>query len=550
MLLRLGSMVGLALVFMACSVAVEPSPSAYPDGGAAVPTARLAIESATSMTLLFGEHSRFAVRYTEADGTPIAGANLVFAIEGRARDSTLVELAGLTDGDGHASGELVAGRTAAAFRIRVSAERAAPAYIDVAVSDSGFGGMRVATVYEGSREIAQRTIVIYASATCLKAAMLSETGDRMQTVADGATEATFFALPAGLRYAIVARGEGASGGTLAFGCVDGVAVMPDMEAHATVTLVDAPLDIRAVFGVDTRLDTTAPATTLSTTIRSSGDAPVVAARGDAPFMLDAVQRSLVAAGATAAADALARERSSGDMEARLAARLTETRTGPRAAVDWLADTVLTSSEVVSIVADLELSRSGTSLAATWTTRGASAVSGPRPLIVDIASLIPDRSADIVIAPIAGSDALALTRFQLGLPLGTFGGGVIDALAASMTATSATELLNETGGCVTLASWAADEPTISSACDGGCVLAACAQALDIVVASIDSGLLALDARRAYVKLGGTLTASDEDGDAIVERIAGDSLSGEWSDAAGTDRDALTARMTGWRSVDLP
>ncbi|HHH30344.1 MAG TPA: hypothetical protein ENK57_18655, partial [Polyangiaceae bacterium] len=144
-------------------VTVDGGPAADATTG---PAGRIRIESSTPLTLTYGERSELRVRYLEGE-LPRAGVELGLALSGTANDTDLSEDYIVSGMDGRAVAELVAGSVGSAFRVRVSAARAAAAYIDVSVSDAGFGGLQVGAAYTGARaEATRRMLTVYSDVGC------------------------------------------------------------------------------------------------------------------------------------------------------------------------------------------------------------------------------------------------------------------------------------------------------------------------------------------------------------------------------------------------
>jgi hypothetical protein len=118
----MGVLFGLQSAAVGCGtmdVAGDRPDAGTPDAGP--PAAILRVEGEPMITLLFAERAPIAVVYTEADGTPSADAEVGFAFEGRANDSTLAQLRAAIDGTGRAVGDVLAGMTPAAFQVRMRA---------------------------------------------------------------------------------------------------------------------------------------------------------------------------------------------------------------------------------------------------------------------------------------------------------------------------------------------------------------------------------------------------------------------------------------------
>ena len=72
------------------------------DGGAVdastpVASGRIVIESATSLALAPSEDASFVARWLDAEGSPVAGRDVSFALEGMPRDATLFSLGVLAE---------------------------------------------------------------------------------------------------------------------------------------------------------------------------------------------------------------------------------------------------------------------------------------------------------------------------------------------------------------------------------------------------------------------------------------------------------------------
>ncbi|MFW5920786.1 MAG: hypothetical protein ACOCUS_03010, partial [Polyangiales bacterium] len=268
-----------ALALSGCSTPVAESPDDGGMGDADVaPSTSLEVVDEPRLGLVFGEGATFRVRYRRDDGTPIEGGTVRFALDGNAHDSTLDEVEATTGTDGIARGTVLAGTTRAAFRVRVTAEGAAAVFLDVSVSDRGFGTLRAEIApYDGERTVDHVVLNVFAATSCDAEGLLGRTADRSKRLSLEESSARFLGLPADLSYAVTARGENAGDEALAWACVDGIEVMADDDVRTDVALSDLPLEVAGEY--DMAADVAAPevAATFDEAATSSGLAPVMAA---------------------------------------------------------------------------------------------------------------------------------------------------------------------------------------------------------------------------------------------------------------------------------
>lgn len=518
------------------------------DDGGSEPAALLELRSADSVTLTSGDDASFSVRYTEEDGSPIEGARVDFALVGRAHDSSLASLDAITDSDGVAVGGVIAGSVPAAFRVRISAERAVPVHVDVSVGDAGFGGLHVTVDYDGERRITERAVHVFAGgAECGGDRTLDEAGDRIKTLVGEETEARFFALPAGITYAVVARGRGPSGEMLAWGCIDGVGIEAEASSEVTVVMRDLLLVVDGDYSVEAEVDAEAPVVTLAARLGDSGADAVAAAGGESTLMLDAIEDGLRAGGMTSEADAIATERIDADLDAALANRFETAGTGPLVAIEALAAILERRVERVAITGALDV----TDGVPTWSMSAVSAVSGDPDsarLVIDLAAVGVEPSARMSATWLLDEDAMRLDELRAILPLGSVGLGAMSTIADERGVAGLPELLLPDAGCTTLRDWAAEHAVISTVCDDSCVLMACKDGMETIAAAIEAGLMDLDGDRAVVTLSGHVSLTDAEGDLRVDSMSGAALSGRWSAPDETESDAVTGTFNAARMIE--
>ena len=551
------SVAGLALAACSGSETYEDDAGPLPDGGGP-PAAQLRVITEPSLALLFGEEAEFAVRYTEMDGTPIPAARVIFSLvnagEGTANDSSLSALDERTDSEGVARGVIMAGRTPSVFQIQISAERSAPARIDVSVSDAGFGGLHATVArVEGVRPVTRREVTVFAERSCADDGVFDGPGNRSPvTLGDGEDDARFFALPAGLTYATVARGFSDEGSIVAWGCTDGIPLVADEETDVDVLLSDLPLDLEGDYSTEVAWGATDAAALLGRTTRLTGHRAVDTAGGDGPFLLDALVQMLRDGGRFSEADAIDTARSSGDMDTTLTARFAASATGPAAAVDELAMTLEGRTDRVALSGTLSIHGDGLGgVVMTWMVSTATAGSGAPDspdLPIDFASLGVAPDATVSGAAVPDADALDLSMLRVDVPLGAVALGALASLADERRADGTVGLMVDRGGCALFQEFARERAELSSACDDACVLTACKAALENAAGPIEAALGDLSATRSVVRLSGAVDLSDELGNLRVDLMTGDALAGEWASADDSERDVIAGTMAAARMIE--
>jgi hypothetical protein len=519
---------------------LPPPPSA--DGGAEASLRTLAVlPDATARTLLLGESLSFSVRYAESDGRPVADAEVSFAMVGVAHDATLVESVARTDANGVARGTLRAGRIRAAFRVRASAMGAAAASFDVAIGDAGFGGLRAEVRYGGERALTTRSVALYAGVSCSDP-LAGLAPDREQALVEVGDAVRFVALPAGISYAVVARGESPSGAVLTKGCADAPAVVSGGESSAVVTMADVPPDIEGRY--DATLALRAPGAPLAL---GEAAASVVSASeatgGDATHLLDAVALDLADRDAEAAAR-FAIARVAQGLDTSLDDALRAADGGPtRALVALLAGTAealgaLRMSYEVTLDARGRAVADG--IADVQLFAAAERPEGPLPLAFAEAPNVGFMSG---YASIRG--LLVVEGLRVDLPLGATIAATLDAVAQSRGMRGAEDFVAGLARCEAVATWAASTPGIAASCDAACARAACVGVSRTLVAELVAELAPLDRSRAEIALVGAVPVRDTDLDALVDGFGPERVGGTWRPAGGTEGDPVSADLAARR-----
>jgi len=541
----LGAFVVGALVGCSSGGAAILRPPPTSDGGPVTPVRALTlIDGSAARTVLFGESLSFAVRYAEADGRAVIGEEVAFAMVGVAHDSSLAQTAAVTDRDGKAPGVLLAGRTRASFRVRVSAVGAAPAMFDVAIGDAGFGALRAEVRYAGARTLSARVVAIYGGASCDET-ITAAVPDREQRLVELDAAARFVALPAGLRYAVVARGESESGALLTRGCVDEVLIENGGEAITVASMVDVA--VTAAGGYDVALDVRALAA--GDALRDA-TALVVSgfelAGGDASMVLDVIALD-VADRDPVAADALRAARTVESLDGALSSALDRAGTRPSAALSALADVAATGLADLRVTGVLELGASGTAAPDGFAgVRIWSLGLGVDP--IEVMAVGPTGTPTARVA--AGFSPSRSTLVFEALDLRVWLGSTAAALLASVPATRGASgdlaaLVAEQGGCDAVVRWAAATPAVADVCGDSCVRAACASTSMTLVSTLADVLVTLDAERDLLHLEGAVMGMDTDADTELDAIGPGDLAGSWSSATSATSDVVTATLNASR-----
>jgi hypothetical protein len=519
-------------------------------------TREIELTSDTALRIGFGKHSKIRGRLLDVDGKPISGKHVGFALIGRPVDSAITSLDAQTDDDGAFSNTLIAGESDATFRVRISNEAAYDTYVDVAVSNAGFGTLIVTASYGGDRAVEQRSVFAVAGVDCKDAERMA--GDPMATFADKEKEARLPALPADTSYAVTVVAEGADGTVVARGCIDGVNIESDVETPIEIALEDQALKPKGEFVLSAEIDATLPASALSTVLRSAEEAAIV---GDTPgqpappdaearFLLDSHDAVLRSDDFAAdkellkLADALATARMQDVVEMRpdhaLQGELEIASRGPLAAAASIAMLSQADLEHLHIEGSLVLA----SAIAVHPQRIAAvpARTGAGNVLID---LVTAKTKVTTEARFRGDrDALELTRVRFGAQLGALAAQVVRAVMSTQSPGRG-EAVHKLLGCSTLGAWLhAQSYASAAACDDDCLNATCERAAARLQSAAETALLATDEARPWISFSTTFALQDTDGDLIADELDGEAVSGEWEAASDSQSggDALSGTIT--------
>lgn len=511
------------------------------------PPRLIEIETEPSVTLAFGEATELRARLTE-EGEPVVGEPVRFAFEGNAQDATIGDLDRETDVEGRTSTTLVAGSQGAVFRVRASAERAEPRYVNVSVGNMGFGALRVIAPYEGGREgWTRRVIDVYADVECDPADGYPDSSARTKVIDDPETdEATFRTLSAGLSFTVVGRVEGPTGAPLAIGCVSGIEVLRDEVTDVELGFTDAALIPEGEYETELTLETMFFEPVMQLGVDATRDRMgLVGAR----LYLDALEDQLTDAGEPGAATMLASERMSGFVEASLAMRLDAASEGPSEGFSQFFAALTDRLEGVRVSGPLTL----TPMDADWLDAQWEATSlivgpmpapdAPDPLILDPAAMGLMVTPEITVTWAPSRDEMAVESLGFGLPIGTLVSETMT--AAAIEAGGEGAAVEPGAGCGVLQRWVAESPTLSPVCDSACALAACHRALAALFMDAQVAIESAGLRRDRMSVSGTVTVHDDNADLMIDRIEGP-VEGAWSGAMVMSGDEVAGTLAGSRT----
>lgn len=533
-MLRFLPSVTIVVLGLGCGSAIDTWPDAAPDAGpdAAPRTNVLEIEGPDRLALVFGEEAVVGVRYLGPSREPLAERLVSFAFDGRAHDSSLRALDVQTDATGFAQTTLVAGSTPAAFRVRITAEGAEPAFVDVSVSDEGFGQLVVELAYEGAREVTTLGAAVFAGLTCEDEATQTEPGDRYRARGEG-DEVLFVGLPAGLEYAVVARGEGPGGDLLAWGCVDGVALEAGGRVRTAVVAEDLPQRGRGSYQTTLAFEPSQTVGQLAAEI----DAVAAELPSDATLILDGVERALQASGDTEGLAAFTGARSRSDADANLGGLLESAGVGPSVALQGLQALVEDRAQRVEFTGSLRVADEISLRVVRFAVGTADAL-----YEVD-ASTVGGVATELLSSVDARGETLAVERLSMDLRASAV---VTVVAAASLGPTGAPEVSPLEAALSTLAR--CDETPelteLASICDAACLASACSEALKFIVMDLELRFEAVDRERGRIVSRGDLSLVDDSADLEVDRIEG-GLEGEWTGDASPTPERLDLEVAGER-----
>ena len=530
---------------------------------APAPTRKLML-STTVARLQFGARLQIVGHLLDKQGDAVNAALVSFALVGHAEDSSLDVLDANTDARGSFANALNTGVRAATFRVRASSKGASDAFLDVVVTDAGFGSLRVTADYDGARAVVQRSVFARAGSTCLDDAARGE-GDPMAAFSAKKSAVLLPALPAGTDYAVRVVGRSALGGVVAQGCMDHVRVATDAETAITVAFKDEPLMRSGDFTLQAELDASGPASVLRVKLSTAataliegdvlGDAPPVDA--DAFFLLNQIDELLrngtdAEPGWHALADALAVERDAvadevdggvgnNTADHELQAMLGVEGKGPRLAIEALAQRTQEDLSQMRLMSVVVLVPAG-GQPAKWQLQRIEAlptIEDAPPMLIDLTLVKTGTTSSAEFVP--ERDVLDVSRLTFRAKFGALATQVLRGVLRSRIDGGQFEDLRDALGCPVLAEWM-QARSYAGACKTTCVEAACDRALGALQRAAEEALSAVDVARPTVTFSGDFLLSDRDSDLIAETMECDDFEGEWAAGSKGTPDVITGKAS--------
>jgi hypothetical protein len=525
-------------------------------GGTKEPTRRLML-STTVARLEFGVKLQISGHLLDKEGDAVDDELVSFALVGHPEDSSLDALDARTDAEGVFENALLAGARASAFGVRASAKDAPDAFIDVTISDAGFGSLLVAARYDGERMIAQRSVFAHVGGSCDDADSGQRVdGDPITTLGESQKEARLPGLAAGVSYAVTAIAVSASGTLVARGCVETV-VQADTETSIEIAFADAPLARSGAFVMQAELDASGPASVLSGALTFAAAALIVGdtpgdptpADAEATFLLDAFDKALRSEGEaeTMLAKAIATDRTDGPPEAdtpdrTLQLQLDVENKGPLTAIDDIGQLTQDDLSQMRLTSALVLLPTG-NVPARWQPQLLEALpeaAGAPPMLVDLT--LAETVATSRASYMADRDVLDVAKLSFRPEFGALATQVLRGELRAEDDGGHLEAVRETLGCAVLKSWLRTQGYPDN-CDASCMERACDRVLAALQDAAEGALSAIDDARPTVAFSGEFTLHDADGDLIAESIECDEFEGEWAaKQKGGRADALSGNAS--------
>lgn len=197
--------------------------------------AKLAFEEEGTLALAPGE-----TRTVTVLATPPNSYEISFALLGAPLDASLDKSKVAADADGRASVTLKTPNAATTFQLRASIKDGPFAELPIAVSDKGFGSLRVVPVYAGTREVTKWVASAVTGTNCKAIAdLLPEKLQAPQNAtAPNGAEPLIESVPVGPNVAVVLRA-----GYYIWGCTDEPNLKAGQELTVKVPVIDRPIDL-------------------------------------------------------------------------------------------------------------------------------------------------------------------------------------------------------------------------------------------------------------------------------------------------------------------
>lgn len=233
-----GLFAALAVGMLGCSSASEALDSTTGDTpGLPGPSASIAFTQQGTLTLHPGELA--TLRVTTSPPGPY---EVSFYLVGNALDATLDRTTVVAASDGSAEVTLRAPNHGTTFSVRAVLKDGPSVEAVVAVSDEGFGTLRVRASYAGKRPVESWIASAVAGVTCADLAPTLPADPEGGIVASAAPDEVLLvpAVPVGPKVAVAVRA-----GHAMWGCSDAAGLVAGSETEVTVKIFDKPIELDA-----------------------------------------------------------------------------------------------------------------------------------------------------------------------------------------------------------------------------------------------------------------------------------------------------------------
>ncbi len=443
-----------------------------------------------------------------------------------------------TDPEGRASTRLRVGSTSGRFQVRARMGAHPPIYFDIEVSESSLPQLSVHVKYDGLRVLASRSAAAIPNLKCAQVTSLDKNGAEVRTV-ESPIEEILFSLSPQQTYAVVAWGRDATNAELASGCQEVTLRADEPDPSLVVPIQDKEMNLVGTsFPIRLALEVEDSMARLASVTRAQTEAllPEDALHPEAEAYLAAVHDVLVGLGES---DAATQVLSSGDVTS-LASLLTANKAGYLATADALSDLLTSFGANLWVHGRYGVGAVGVQM--TFDVDSLVARSEDGKLAFDLmnASSSMALSASILATYDKDRALVDVATLSINFGLGTYGRSLLDALGKE-AADWYVSRFSGAAGCDALATWLAQDASVSDGsaplCDAACAASACKKIIGNVVEEAHAAYPVLNAAHATISLAGKVSAHERNGDGLVDDLGPSEVTGNWGKAL--DEDAADA-----------
>lgn len=540
MSLRLGSWLIVGCLFLAfgCSGA-QGTVTPVPDAGVVVNPFHLAPEPDTALQVERSGTGLFAFAYRDENNEPIRGATVRFAIVGHANDASLLNTDSVTDENGLASGSFVGSSTESSFQIRATAPSADAAFLDVSVSNAGFGALEVELSYEGTRPITEYGLRLYSGRSCADV-QPTTVQDRDERMRRSDSSITFETLPAGVSYAIEVHGMDRDRVVLATACHDAITIVANETQSLHITVEDTAAHAGGVYQVRFTVNAAAPGQRVYDQIQASSTGFYT--DDSARYLLDQVDVLLALSSDTEAVARWQAYRASAYLDTMFESYFSEHATGPAYALLSLGALANDGVSHMTLVGNLSVPDTGE------IQRDALMFSAFDVRFEGVAVPLATTTVALPSALSQGrysstQGALVVDSIDFELPLGSLARAYVEAA----TGDELRAAMIEAAHCEVLADWWDASGFDATACDATTLASACERSIENIADAALVRLANLDLSQRALHLQGLLTVHDSNHDGEVDTLGENSLAGIWRPVGASMGIPADMRVVGARNV---